>query len=245
MILSITQPYFFPYLGLFQLIHATDRLIVFDTVKYRKRSWMNRNRILHPNKSFNYITMPVKRKPENTAICDIEIVGGDGWKEKILGQFSVYAKRAPHYREVRDLITDCFSVKETMYAPLCLEYMSKICEYLRLDFQYDFFSVMDVEIKKVKEPGEWSFYICKELKAKRYLNMPAGVSIFNENLFSENGIELLFLDPRLRSYQQFNKDFSSHLSILDVLMWNSIEEVREMIVEDYGLLTKKEMEQRA
>ena len=42
---GIMQPYFFPYIGYFQLIANTDQFIFFDIVQYNKRSWMNRNRI--------------------------------------------------------------------------------------------------------------------------------------------------------------------------------------------------------
>ena len=48
MVLGIMQPYFFPYLGYYQLMMAVERWIVFDIVKYADRSWMNRNRVLHP-----------------------------------------------------------------------------------------------------------------------------------------------------------------------------------------------------
>lgn len=241
--LSITQPYFFPYLGIFQLIHATNQLIVFDTVKYQKRSWMNRNRILHPKKAFNYICMPVKKKPNNTPICDIEIVDGDSWKEKILGQLTIYAKRAPYYQDVCMLMKKCFSLNETMYAPICMGYMDIICEHLELEFKYEYFSEMDIELQTVNEPGEWSFYISQALKANKYINLPAGVSIFDEKLFSDEGIELLFIHPQLRSYQQLDSEFKSHLSILDVLMWNSKEAVKDMITKDYRLLKKTEFEE--
>lgn len=46
--LAIMQPYFFPYLGHFSLIAASDAWIVFDVRQYTPRTWMNRNRILHP-----------------------------------------------------------------------------------------------------------------------------------------------------------------------------------------------------
>lgn len=46
MIASIMQPYFFPYLGYFQLMAASD-LFLLDDVQYIQRGWVNRNRILN------------------------------------------------------------------------------------------------------------------------------------------------------------------------------------------------------
>ena len=65
--LGIMQPYFFPYLGYFDLINSTDRWIVFDTVQYIRHGWINRNRILHPNEGWQYIIVPImKAKREET-----------------------------------------------------------------------------------------------------------------------------------------------------------------------------------
>lgn len=53
------QPYFFPYLGHFALIASTDAWVVFDITQYMPKTWMNRNRILHPKESWNYISVPL------------------------------------------------------------------------------------------------------------------------------------------------------------------------------------------
>ena len=44
--LGMMQPYFFPYLGYYSLIAATDHWVVFDTAQYIRRGWVNRNRVL-------------------------------------------------------------------------------------------------------------------------------------------------------------------------------------------------------
>ena len=43
---AIMQPYLFPYIGYFQLIAAVDQFVIYDTVKYTKKGWINRNRFL-------------------------------------------------------------------------------------------------------------------------------------------------------------------------------------------------------
>ena len=49
--LGIMQPYFFPYLGHFALIANVDAWIVFDVTQYTPRTWINRNRVLHPSRA--------------------------------------------------------------------------------------------------------------------------------------------------------------------------------------------------
>ena len=54
------QPYFLPYLGYFSLIKHTDKWVVFDTVQYKNRAWINRNRILSESRNgVSFITVPV------------------------------------------------------------------------------------------------------------------------------------------------------------------------------------------
>ena len=95
--LGIMQPYLFPYLGYFDLIHCTDRWIVFDTAQYIRHGWINRNRILHPTSGWQYFIIPVKKQSRNTPICDIQVSDNPGWRARVLGQLEHYRKRAPYF----------------------------------------------------------------------------------------------------------------------------------------------------
>ena len=46
MIVAIMQPYFFPYIGYFQLMKAVDCFVFYDDAQFMKGGWVNRNRIL-------------------------------------------------------------------------------------------------------------------------------------------------------------------------------------------------------
>ena len=57
MILTGHQPTYLPWLGLFNKISNSDYFILFDTVQYLPKEWMNRNKLKSPNGSFfnNYL----------------------------------------------------------------------------------------------------------------------------------------------------------------------------------------------
>lgn len=44
------EPYFFPYIGYFQLIQSVDLFVVYDNIKCTRRGWINRNRFLQTGK---------------------------------------------------------------------------------------------------------------------------------------------------------------------------------------------------
>ena len=53
------QPYFVPYIGYFQLIASVDLFIVYDNIKYTKKGWINRNRILQQDRAIP-LSLPLK-----------------------------------------------------------------------------------------------------------------------------------------------------------------------------------------
>ena len=66
--LAIMQPYFFPYIGYFQLIAAVDQFIVYDNIKYTKKGWINRNRMLQNGKDVMF-SLPLKSDSDFLDVC--------------------------------------------------------------------------------------------------------------------------------------------------------------------------------
>ncbi|MBN2466493.1 WbqC family protein, partial [candidate division WOR-3 bacterium] len=86
------QPYFFPYLGYFDLIYRTDRWVVFDTAQYIRHGWVNRNRILHPSSGWQYITAPLRQHHRDTPISGVLVKEGRDWRDRVCGQLVHYKK---------------------------------------------------------------------------------------------------------------------------------------------------------
>lgn len=227
MILGNMQPYFFPYLGYFDLINYADRWIVFDTVQYIYQGWMNRNRVMHPSKGWQYIVAPVKKHPYNTAIKNIETIEGKDWRLRILGQLQHYKRCSPYFDKVISLVNDCLSTEDPSLTKLNVRCLKTICNYLDIRFEYDFFSEMGLELGPVNGPGEWSLRIAEALGAKEYVNPPGGMAIFDPSLFEASGIKLTFRNLAPMEYVCQGYEYLPSLSIIDVLMWNSPIEIKK------------------
>ena len=65
------QPYFFPYIGYFQLIGAVDLFIVYDNIKYTKKGWINRNRMLQGGKDVMF-SLPLEQVTRTPLMCATE-----------------------------------------------------------------------------------------------------------------------------------------------------------------------------
>ena len=90
MIVSISQPTLFPWIGYFNIIKNSDVFVFFDNVKFEKRSWQMRNRIksvFKNDESEIWIRIPTKLSKTDTVIKDVLINNNEDWKRKHLNAF--------------------------------------------------------------------------------------------------------------------------------------------------------------
>jgi hypothetical protein len=225
------QPYFFPYLGYFDLINRVDKWIVFDTAQYIRHGWVNRNRILHPNHGWLYIIVPVTKHRREAAIKDIEIANQENWKRRILGQLSHYKNRAPYAYETIAFVKESLASEEGSLSRLNVSILDRVCARLGIGFDYRFFSRMNLDLGPIEGPGDWALRISEALGAEEYVNLPGGADLFDGRAFAGSGIKLTIRNPLTLKYACGDYDFIPNLSIIDVLMWNEPEEVKACLDE--------------
>ncbi len=245
MTLAIMQPYLFPYIGYWQLIANSDEFVFFDIVQYDKRSWMNRNRILHPDKTkeFQYVLAPIVKHEKGALIKDVILSNNKKWKNKILGELTVYKElKAPYYDDTIELIKSIFTKEYETFLSLSIESIKMICSYLDIELKYKIASDLNFDRTEIESPGDWALAISKVQKATSYLNPYGGYKIFDEDKYKSNGISLRFIKSNLTPYKQsWRENFTSGLSIIDVMMFNSKDKIKELLSNDFKLLNKKEL----
>jgi len=229
MILGIMQPYFVPYLGYFCLIKHVDLFILLDEVQFIRHGWIERNRILHPNDGWQYIKVPLNKHDQETKIRHISINNTDNWKKRILAQLAHYKKIAPFYLEVVRLLEETFSDEYDDISHLNKSSLEHVCDYLNISTPIGLFSEMDLAIEKVSFPDDWALNICKTIGANEYWNPPGGKTFFDSDKYKVSDISLKFVKINLSPYFQGRRSFVEGLSIIDVLMFNSKEEVVRML----------------
>lgn len=231
------QPYFFPYLGHFALISAIDEWIVFDITQYTPKTWMNRNRILHPSAGWQYVTVPLSNSSISIKTHEARILNLSDAKANIVGKLSHYKGKAPHFRAVSSLIDEAFDLdKDDSLVHLNVHGLDVVCRYLGIPFKYRVCSELKLPLPEKLEAGEWALEICSLLGATRYINPSGGQDIFDQSKFARRGISLCFARSAEFVYDTGPYQYEPSLSIIDVLMWNPPEIVAEAIRE--GLLIK-------
>jgi hypothetical protein len=235
MIIYAMQPYFFPYVGYFSPIRHCDVFIVVDTVQYRKQSWINRNRIINLDKDFTYIHIPVQKMGRDSLIKDMLITDDPGWGDIFIRQLSVYARKAPYYKQVIELVRTCLECKTCSLSEWNINSIVRTCEYLGISNKPSVLSNMPIKLETVNAPDEWGLFITIAVGGDTYLNLPGGVGFYNKEKYLTRGIELKFIRNNITPYDQHLKEFVPSMSIIDVMMYNSIRDTNKLI-DDFVFL---------
>lgn len=228
--IAIMQPYFLPYIGYFQLINAVDKFVILDSVNFIKSGWINRNNILLNGKSHRF-TINIKNESSNVLIKDVYLL--DGYKglkklNSLRKTIDQSYKKAPYFTTVYDIIEDILSFKSETLTELILYSLKRITNYLQIDTEI---IPTSTHYENGFKGQDRIIHICKEEKSEHYVNPIGGVDIYDKALFKANGICLSFLKSRDIEYKQFSFEFVPWLSIIDVCMFNSVDEIKKMLTE--------------
>ena len=233
MIIAGNQPYFLPYIGFWQLVNAADLFLIGDNYNFIERGWIQRNRILINGKPI-FLGLEVKhitsfRKINETEFIDFDVA------QKLNTVYRAYRK-APQFDAGYNLVKTILDNPERNVAEFLFQSIKDVCRFLGIDTKF---------IRSSEIPGndsykrEYRIYdFCHRLGGDTYLNAVGGQDLYHFDDFEKHGITLKFIHPNIRPYKQFYNEFVPGLSILDVIMFNSLETIKEML-NDFSVIEKK------
>lgn len=230
--LAIMQPYFLPYIGYFQLMAAADQFIVYDNIKYTKKGWINRNRMLM-NDADAIFTLPLKKDADNLNIVDRELAANFD-SRKLLNQFKGAYARAPYFENIYPLLDQIINYQKNNLFDYIHYSIMRMCEYL--DIKTQILVASNITIDHSLKGRDKVLALCNATNAKIYINSIGGVELYAKDDFSNHGIHLQFIKSLPLEYMQFRANFVPWLSIIDVLMFMPLDAVRASIHENYELI---------
>ncbi|MDJ0655502.1 MAG: WbqC family protein [Xanthomonadales bacterium] len=215
--LAIMQPYFFPYLGYFQLLSAVDEFVFLDDVTFIKQGWINRNRILVDGQPA-YFSLPVhgsSNHPINEIGLDLERFAH--WKRKFLATLRHNYSRAANFAAVHELVAGVIETPARSIAEMAIRSVRASADYLgvttptrRSSTRHQ--SVSGQGVQRV-------LGICRDRGATVYVNSQGGRALYQPDDFAGQGIDLRFLIPA--AICQNGPVGTPPLSIIDVIAKHS------------------------
>ena len=226
---AIMQPYFLPYLGYFQLISSVDQFVIYDNIKYTKKGWINRNRYLRNNESAIF-TLSLENDSDSKSICQRSLATNFN-KTKLLNALNDAYRKSPYFDQTFPLIKRIIQFRERNLFLYLQNSISLICDHLSIDTKILVSS--EIAIDHQLRSQEKVIALCGALGATNYVNAINGLSLYSKNEFEVFNIDLSFIKSLPFEYPQNGGLFVPHLSIVDVLMFNDLENVKEQVNSGY------------
>ncbi|MDD4892870.1 MAG: WbqC family protein [Candidatus Rickettsiella isopodorum] len=225
--LGIMQPYFFPYIGYFQLMNVVDEFVIYDNIEYTKKGWINRNRILLNGKA-SYITLPLKKDSDYLDIGKRCLA--DSWssdRNKIINKITAAYKKSPFFDSVFPFIEKIVLSDKINLFKFIANSLQIIKDYLEIKTPLIASSTIPIDHSLKAEKKVLA--ICQAKKADTYINPIGGTELYSKDDFKKSGVDLHFIQLKDFEYPQFANEFIPFLSIIDVMMFNSKENVKNML----------------
>ncbi|SMO86595.1 WbqC-like protein family protein [Flavobacterium resistens] len=220
------QPYLFPYIGYFQLIKSADVFVVYDDVNFIKKGWINRNSILVNGVDFLF-KVPLNEISQNKVINQVEVIENSNWKKSLLKTITLAYKNAPFFTKVYPIFENIINQEEKNLSKFIIYSLREICSFLSIETNI----IQSSDITKNNElKGQFKIIeICNKLNADSYVNAAGGMALYDKEIFLEHNIALNFIKSRPIVYTQFKNEFVPWLSIIDVMMFNSKEQINDFL----------------
>ena len=231
---GIMQPYFFPYIGYFQLMNAVDKYVIYDDVNFIKGGWINRNRILL-NGEPRFFNLPMLGASPNKKINEVLVNNNESVIGKNLRVIEACYKKAPFYNDVYPILEKILKSGKENLATYIKYSFDEICQYLGITTELIMSS--DLDKNNSLRAQDKVIHICEILGATDYYNAIGGQELYSYDDFLDHGMQLKFVKTNDISYSQFSYDFVPNLSIIDVMMFNSPQTINKML-NDYQLISK-------
>lgn len=233
------QPYFLPYIGYFQLIRAVDEFIVYDNIQFSKKGWFHRNRMLQNGRD-EYFSLTLKKDSDFLDVRDRRL--SDSWpadSDKILRKIRENYRKAPHFEEVYPLVEQVFRFADTRLFDFIFFSLQTVCRYLEITTPLTISSTLEID-HSLKSQDK-VIALVKKAGGSIYLNPIGGFDLYDPADFSAEGLTLQFHKARPFSYPQYGNEFVAWLSVLDLMMFNSREQVIGWL-DHFDIILKDEQE---
>jgi len=227
---GLMQPYFLPYIGYFQLIHAVDEFVVYDDIKYTKRGWINRNRFLEKGGPV-YFSVPLKHDSDFLHVRDRVIADNfPEYRHKTLRRLKAAYRNAPYFDEGYHIFEHCYNFDDRNLFRFVRKSIEVVCESLGIATPIITSSTLP-NVGPELRSTERVLAVCKERGANRYINPIGGVELYDKSHFAAHGVDLQFIRPKTVEYSQGGATFVPNLSIVDVIMFNGLQRTRSFLDE--------------
>lgn len=208
----ISQPMFFPWVGMFEQIRLADVYVHYDdAILPLSGGLTNRVKIKTANGSV-WMTVPILR-PSEQLINEIRIHSVKNWKIKHLKTLRQSYAKATYVNEMLDIVKSVYDLQTDYLMELNIFALEQISAYFGFDTKFELSSKYKVTSKSSEKVVE----LVKMMKSDVYITGHGAFNYLDHELFEKNGVKVQYMDYKRTPYPQLYGTFDPHVSILDLI----------------------------
>ena len=212
---AIVQSCYIPWKGYFDLVQSADEFILYDDRQFTRRDWRNRNRIKTLD-GLKWLTIPVNVKGRYHQRIDETTVSDPDWAERHWKTLVQSYKAAPSFGEYAPAVEELYgqAAGESHLSQVNRGFIEGVCKLLGVETALSWATDYDVDGDRSGRLAA----LCRASGASRYLSGPRARSYLDEQLFSSEGIEVVYADyDNYPEYEQLHPPFEHGVTIFDLL----------------------------
>ena len=210
--IAVMQPYFFPYIGYFQLINYADAFVNLDHVSFMKSSYMTRNKLRNDTP----INIGVLNGSQNRSCIEVYIDKNDYLLRKFRRKLEINYGNSLFYKTVLEEVIlpwmefieseDGISISRANVFSIKL-----IMKYLNINTEFIDSSLGLTHNKS----AQGQIDIVKHFEGDVYVNPVGGKVLYSKEFFEKSGLELRFLEMNQNAIENANLSILHHLFVCE------------------------------
>lgn len=209
----ISQPMYFPWIGIFEQIRLADVFVFYDDVQFT-RGFINRVQYKTPEGT-KWITVPLQKHTRTTLICDLQIQEEEEWRKRHISCLKNSFPGAKFSDDALALATDSLYQPELSFADMLIEGIHRIRKYFSIEKPCLYYKSSELGIGGCKSVRIKN--IVKHLDGKRYITGLGALNYLDHEDFEKENIEVQYMDYRKLIYPQKHGEFTPFITILDLI----------------------------
>lgn len=210
----LTQPMYFPWVGMFEQLRLADIVIYYDDVQFSKGSFTNRVQLKTAHGP-QWLTLPLKKIHLGQHIASIEIDESKDWRRQHRGLLHEYYRDTAHFAEMMDVAEMVFALASSSLCQMTVASMEAAADYFAL---YPGKEILYSSKMQIDGRGwERVLAIVQAVGGDVYITGHGARNYLDHEAFERSGIEVEYMAYQRAPYAQCHGIFDPHVSILDLI----------------------------
>jgi WbqC-like protein family len=213
-IVTMHQPNYLPWIGLFSKISKADCFVVMDILQYTNHGVIHRNKI-RTNTGSGYLTIPISKDFWKDKIKDVKLPYNQEWRTAHWKTIYHNYTKTDFFKEHKEFFETLYQENFTYLWQINMEIVRYLIKSFNIDVEIIFSSTLNLD-PNLKHT-DMIIAVLKKLNAKSYLSGPSGRNYLEFEKLQQNGINLKFVQFNHPIYKQRYPGFESNMSAIDLL----------------------------